>query len=155
MRHGTTTIALLALIVAFTGDFWGPRGEAAQGPRRDGRWEVTTQMEMGGMPAPMPATTITQCITKEQASDPQRFVPRGPQRGSEQNDCKVENFKTDGNKVTWSMRCTTPQPMTGTGELTYGADSYVGTQTMNMERGGQAMTMTMKYTGKRLGDCTQ
>lgn len=154
MRTGTTT-AILAMFVALAASALQPSGEAAQGPRRDGRWEVTTQMEMAGMPGRMPPTTITQCITKEQASDPQRFVPRSPQRGAEQNDCKVENVKTEGNKVTWSMRCTTPQPMTGAGEMTYGADSYVGMQTMNMERGGQAMTMTMKYTGKRLGDCTQ
>ena len=48
----------------------------AQSPRRDGRWEVKTEMEMPGMPMKMPAMTTTQCITKEQAEDPQRSVPQ-------------------------------------------------------------------------------
>jgi hypothetical protein len=125
----------------------------AQGPRRDGRWEVTMQMEMPGMPAAMPPFTVEQCVTKEQANDPQRSVPQQPQRGGGQSDCKTEDYKATGSKVSWTMRCTTPQPMTGTGEMTYTKDAYTGQMTMNMERGGQPMKMTMKMTGKRLGDC--
>ena len=135
----------------------------AQGPRRDGKWEVTTQMEMAGMPAGrgMPAITVTQCITKEQAEDPQKMVPQPPPRGGQQSDCKVSDYKMLGNKVTWTMKCTTPQAVAvdGTGEVTYGNDTYEGTMTMNMTtaRGGQSMPMqmTMKMNGKRLGDCVQ
>jgi len=118
----------------------------AQAPRRDGRWEVKTEMEMPGMPMKMPAMTTTQCITKEQAEDPQRSVPQG--RGAP-NNCKVSDYKVTGNKVTWSMKCEGPEAMSGTGEITYGENTYDGV--MKMEREGQ--TMTMKYTGKRLGDC--
>ena len=127
----------------------------AQGPRRDGKWAVTMQMEMPGMPGTMPPFTSEQCVTKEQADDPQRAVPQQPQRGRGQSDCKTEDYKASGNKVTWTMRCTTPQPMTGTGEVTYTENAYTGVMTMNMERGGQPMKMTMKMSGKRLGDCTQ
>jgi hypothetical protein len=127
----------------------------AQGPRRDGRWEVTMQMEMPGMPAGMPPFTAEQCVTKEQADDPQRAVPQQPGRGGAQSDCKTEDYKLTGNNATWTMRCTTPQPMTGSGEITYTENAYVGTMTMNMERGGQPMKMTMKMTGKRLGDCVE
>lgn len=127
----------------------------AQGPRRDGRWEVTMQMEMPGMPSAMPPFTVEQCVTKEQANDPQRSVPQQPQRGGAQSDCKVEDYKMTGSKVSWTMRCTTPQPMTGAGEMTYSDNAYTGMMTMNMERGGQPMKMTMKMTGKRLGDCVE
>ena len=120
----------------------------AQAPRRDGRWEVKIEMEMPGMPMKMPAMTTTQCITKEQAEDPQRSVPQG--RGVP-NNCKVSDYKVTGNKVTWSMKCEGPDAMSGTGELTYGENTYDGV--MKMQREGQ--TMTMKYTGKRLGDCPQ
>ena len=118
----------------------------AQAPRRDGRWEVKTEMEMPGMPMKMPAMTTTQCITREQADDPQRSVPQG--RGAP-NNCKVSDYKVTGNKVTWSMKCEGPEAMSGTGEITYGDNTYDGV--MKMVREGQ--TMTMKYTGKRLGDC--
>jgi hypothetical protein len=120
----------------------------AQSPRRDGRWEVKTEMEMPGMPMKMPPMTMTQCITKEQAEDPQLSIPQG--RGAP-NNCKVSDYKVTGNKVTWSMKCEGPEAMTGTGEITYGDNTYDGV--MKMERQGQ--TMTMKYAAKRLGDCLQ
>ncbi len=124
----------------------------AQGPRRDGKWEVKTEMEMPNMPAgmTMPSFTSTQCITPAEASDPTKTMPQGGRgRGPNPDQCKVSDYKMDGNKVTWSMKCDPPEEMTGTGEFTYGADSYTGV--MKMNRGGQQMTM--KYTGKRLGDC--
>ena len=133
----------------------------AQGPRRDGKWEMTIQMEMPGMPAGrgMPPMTVTQCITKEQAADPQKSLPQPPQRGGAQNDCKVSDFKTSGNKMNWTIKCTTPNELDGTGEVVYGDDTLESTMTMNMQmaRGGQTMPMqmTLKTKGKRLGDCDQ
>jgi hypothetical protein len=130
----------------------------AQGARRDGKWEVTTTMEMPGMPAGrgMPAMTTTQCITKEQAADPQKmYAQQAPQRGNQQNDCKVTDVKTSGSTTTWAMKCTTPQEMSGTGEVTYSENAYTSSMKMTMTRGGQTMEMTTKSTGKRVGDCTQ
>ena len=120
-----------------------------QGPVRDGRWEVTTEMEMPGMPMKMPPMKTVQCITKEQVSDPSQVVPKSTQdKGS---DCKVNDYKTDGNKVTWSIKCGGKTPMTGNGEITYAAETYDGWMKMKTE-GGE---MTMKYKAKRLGDCTK
>ena len=119
----------------------------AQGPRRDGRWEVTVEMQMAGMS--LPPQTITQCVTKEEAADPQQGLPPAG-RGGNPTDCKVSDHKVDGNKVTWSMACE-KEKMSGTGEFVYAGDTYTGTMKMNAQ--GQAMTM--KYSGKRLGDCTK
>ncbi|HUR32729.1 MAG TPA: DUF3617 family protein [Vicinamibacterales bacterium] len=132
----------------------------AQGPRRDGNWEVTMTMDMPGMPQgmSMPPMKSMQCITPADAADPAKTVPQRPAgRGgaANPNDCKVSDYKTDGNKVTWSMKCEGAQPMSGTGEFLYGTDSYTGTMKMDMARGGQPMAVTMKYEGKRLGDCTK
>jgi hypothetical protein len=119
----------------------------AQGPRRDGRWEVKMEMQMAGMT--MPPQTMTQCVTKEEAADPQKGLPPAG-RGGNPNDCKVSDHKVDGNKVTWSMACE-KEKMTGTGEFVYSGDTYTGTMKMN----AQGQEMTMKYAGKRLGDCTK
>ena len=126
----------------------------AQGVRRDGQWEVKMEMEMAGMPAGMPPFTTTQCITPEEAKDPEQLVPqtgRGRGRGRGNQDCKSTDQKIEGNKVTWSMKCEGEQPMTGTGEFVYAGDTYTGTIKMDTGRGA----MTMKYTGKRLGDCVK
>jgi hypothetical protein len=122
---------------------------SAQSPRRDGRWEITTEMDMPGMPMKMPATKTIQCVTKEQAEDPNQSVPKG--RQDKNSDCKVSDYKVAGNKVTWTMTCSDKNAMTSTGEITYAADTYDGW--MKMKTGDTEMTM--KYTGKRLGDCTK
>ena len=144
MRNAVSVAAILAVsVVAF-----------AQGPRRDGRWEMTTTMEMTGVQQKMPPMTVTQCITKEQAADPQKLVPQ-PQQGGQQNDCKVSDFKSSANQITFTMKCTTPQEMTGNTEITYGENTMNAVMKMTMSRGGQTMEMTTRTTGKRLGDCTQ
>ena len=143
LRHAATIAAVLGLSAA----------ALAQAPRRDGKWDVTMTMEMAGMPASMPPVTTTQCVTKEQAADPQKSVLQQPQRGNQQSDCKVSDYKIDGNKVTYAVKCDQPQPLTMNAEMVYGADSYTGTMTMNMDRGGQPMAISIKYSGKRLGDC--
>jgi hypothetical protein len=123
----------------------------AQAPRRDGKWEVKMEMSMPGMQ--MPPTTTTQCITPADAADPTKSVPQAPAGRGGTPSCKMSDYKVTGNKVTYTMTCDPPQASTMTAEITYAADSYTGTMTVNMDRGGQPMAMTMKYTGKRLGDC--
>ena len=124
----------------------------AQGPRRDGNWEVKMEMSMPGMT--MPAITTTQCITKEDALDPQKALQQAPSgrggRGGDQN-CKVSDYKVEGSKVTYAMTCDGPEKMSGSGEFVYAGETYTGTMTVNVAGRG----MTMKYSGKRLGDCTK
>src|SRR5262249_16935400 len=126
-------------------------GVFAQGPRRDGLWDVKIEMEMPGMPAGMPPMTSQQCVTPADAKDPNKAMP--PQgRGRGNGDGMVRDYKVDGNKVTWMMKCTGQTPMTGTGEFVYAADSYTGTMKMDMSGRG---AVTMKYSGKRIGDCNK
>jgi Protein of unknown function (DUF3617) len=124
---------------------------AQSGPRQDGKWEVTVEMEMPGMPIKMPPQTMTRCVTREDAADPQRVVPQSG-RNTKASSCKVSDYKMVGNTVTWSMKCAPPEEMSGTGEMVYGDGTYKGTMKMSMANG---QTMIMKHTGKRVGDCTQ
>ena len=119
----------------------------AQNSIREGNWEVTMQMEMAGMTMKMPDFKSTQCITQEQLKDPSQALPQATQ--DRNNDCKVSDYKVSGSKAAWKMTCTLPMPIKGSGEITYGADTYDGTMTMTTDAGD----MTMKYKGKRLGDC--
>ena len=121
---------------------------AAQNPMRPGRWEVTVQMEMPNMPMKMPPTKTTQCITAAQLKDPNTAVPTG---AANPNACKVSDYKTVGNTVSWKMACSGAEPLTGSGEMTFDGDTYVGLMKMSMSQG----EMTMKYAGKRVGDCTE
>ena len=140
----TTTIAALAMFAIFT------VVAIAQGPIRPGRWEETMQMQMADSPIQMPEMKSTRCVTPEDAKDPSRSLPSGPEgRGGQKSDCKMSDYKVTGNTATWKMVCTSPQAMTSTGEMTFTDDSYTGTMKMDSPQG----PMTMKLAGKRVGDC--
>lgn len=143
MKKMILSAAILALpIAAF-----------AAAPVKPGEWKITTQSEMVGAPMQMPPVTTTICITKEDAEKAESTVPKG--RG----DCKVLDFKVEGNKATWKMDCTTKRggKMTGVGEATYSGDSYSGKYDMKMSGGPQGdMEIKSTFQGTRISDsCTK
>jgi hypothetical protein len=146
-HHHSIAVVIAAALSLFS---FVPTGRVfAQAPVRDGRWEVSTEMDMPGMPMKMPPMKSTQCITKEQANDPSHAVPKDAR--DKNGDCKVSDYKIDGNKVTWTMKCEGQTAMTGNGEIVYGANTYDGWMKIKTPD----TEMTMKYTAKRLGDCTK
>jgi hypothetical protein len=58
----------------------------------------------------------------------------------------------DGNRVSWSFTCETPRQISGTAEIVYTDDSHY-TGSLSFQRDGE--TMTIKYSGTRLGDCAK
>jgi hypothetical protein len=102
-------------------------------------------MEMAGSPVQMPPMKTTRCVTPKEANDPASL--QSP--GGGKNDCRVSDQKTSGNTMTWKVTCSSPDAMTGTGEMTFGTDSCTGVMKMNMAQGA----MSMKLEGKRIGDC--
>ena len=138
----SSSLAALAAVVA--------SGLAcAAGPSmKDGMWEITTKMEMPGRSdVAMPQQTVKHCLTKKDVEDPKRMTPSV----GEQSRCKMTDYKLQGNTATWKMAC--EGQGSGSGTVTYGGDSYSGTQTMAINAGGQPMNMKMSFSGRRLGEC--
>ena len=103
-------------------------------------WQMTSQVEMAGMPMKMPPNTVKVCTAKEWTRPP----PGGDQT------CVNTNFQQTGNKATWDMQCSGEMPMTGHGEITFeGADSYSGT----IDATAEGMTMKINLSGTKLGTC--
>ena len=115
---------------------------AATAHMNPGKWEVTSEMDMPGMPMKMPTHTFTHCVSKEQADKPE------PPRGPRENDCKVSDYAIEGNVVTYKMTCEKSNT-TVVGKMTFGLDSY---EVVNHMKMGER-EMTQKMTGKRIGDC--
>ena len=109
---------------------------------RDGYWEMTTTMEIPGMPMQIPPTQVKHCFTKEEVQDQKKAIA-----GSE--DCTVYDLKETGNKVTWKMKCKGGNPGEFSGETVFRADSFE--TKMQMQAEGQSMAMNVK--AKRLGEC--
>jgi hypothetical protein len=117
---------------------------ANAGPMKAGKWQLTMQMDMPGMPMKMPPIVTTNCVTKEEAENPQ------PPKQAKDSDCKFSDYKRDGNTISWTMSCP-KQNMTGSGRIVYTDTTYDGS--MKMKVGEREMSA--KYTGKRLGDCDE
>jgi hypothetical protein len=103
-------------------------------------WEVTTQMNVPGMPAGMGGMTTQVCRDK----DPRKEVARG----KDTKDCKVTDLKQSGNRMTMTMTC--PQGKSVM-DMTYNSahTEYKGTVRMT----GKDGEMAMNLAGRKLGSC--
>src|SRR5574342_435362 len=77
---------------------------------QEGLWEITTTMEMPGMPGGMQPMTQTHCITKDDLQSEEKVIPRNSAG------CRLVDHNIAGNRVTWSVEC---DQGSGTGEMTF------------------------------------
>jgi len=133
-----SVVLMVLFLVALAG--------SAMAQLKDGLWEMTTQMEMKGMPQPMPPATFRQCITK---SDP---IVKNQDKGY---DCKTTSLKISGGTVAYSVECKGQDgTMASTGKNTYTGPAMSGTATISFTMKGQPeMQMTSRMKGKYIGPC--
>ena len=114
---------------------------SAQG--KDDLWEISSKMDMPGMPMAMPPQVNRVCVGKNRKDED--LVPR-------QSDCRMVDSKRTGSKFTYKMECTGKEPMTMVGEMNFGTNAYDGQMRMTMTKTNDMMNMAV--SGKRVGDCT-
>ena len=112
---------------------------AAHAAGTDELWEVSTQMNMAGMPPGMGAQTQQVCQQKTAEKKP--VIPA-------RENCKVTDYKEAGNRVTIHVSC--PEG-TSVIEHTFNAarTEYKGTMKMKTRDGEMMMTMN----GRKVGTC--
>jgi hypothetical protein len=137
MRRYPFAVTLVAIALFAVSAF------AADSPQKPGKWQMKMEMEMPGMPFKVPPVTTEVCVTEEDLKDPQKSVPNDPK-----SNCKVGDYKVDGNTVSWTFECP-DQQMKGSGEATYDDATFSGWTKMTI--GDQEMKT--KYSGKWLGAC--
>lgn len=131
--------ALSALLLA------GVAGSAVAAPVED-KWEITTSMEMVGMPFAMPPTKQLVCLPQNQPTS-EKMVPV-------KENCKMTKFTTSGNTSKFHVECPPPEQMSGDGEFTQlGKDAYKGSMAIKGKMEGESVDMKMTYAGKKLGVC--
>ena len=108
---------------------------------KEGKWEITSTVEMKGMPAGMmKPQTFTTCLKQTD------YVPKN----ADQKDCTMKDVTVSGNTVTWEAVC---KDSSGKGQITYAGDTYDGNMEMTMKEGGKDMNMKMTMKGKHIGPC--
>ena len=112
---------------------------------QEGKYEITSKVEMAGMPGQMPSTTVTQCLTEQ---DPV------PDKSASGQNCKISEIKTKGNTVTWDMECDQQGvKVKSTGQMTYSGDKFEGIIKTIMGPESGNMTINTVVSGKRIGEC--
>jgi hypothetical protein len=108
---------------------------------KDGLWEITTTVEMPGMPAGMMKPhTITTCLSQKDS------VPKA----KNETDCTVKDVKTDSNTVSWAVVC---KESSSKGRITYAGTTYEGMTESTMKQDGKDVTIKTTMKGKHLGPC--
>lgn len=101
-------------------------------------WEVSTVMNMPGMPAGMGSRSSQVCTDKNESP------------GAGRKECKVSNVKRSG--LTESMTVTCPDG-TMTVEMTYNAARTEYKGKMTFAGGGRGEQMVMNTSGRKVGAC--
>ena len=110
-----------------------------------GKWQITSKVEMPGMPVSMPPMTVTQCMTDQEPV---------PAKSAQGQACEVSEMNSDGNTVIWKMKCSDPAGGSeGSGHITYDGDTFSGSIETKVGGPGSGMVVTTQVSGKRLGNC--
>ena len=127
-----------------------------------GEWEMKTEVVnvvaeglppgmLDGMKKSAGATTRT-CMTPEEAKGPKGDIFAG-----NQSNCKSEGFSWSGGKIKGKTTCA---GQGGTGQTVMTMDGSYGAQNIDMtmksetDLAGKAMTMEMRVSGRRVGECS-
>jgi len=118
---------------------------------KDGMWEITTKIEMKGMPE-MPGSQEfkhTMCMTKENA------IPKGQENPQMDERCKILKQNISGNTINYAMECKEEKTSILTeGKITYSKNVFNGESSTTINDPNQGkMQINNKMTGKRIGDC--
>ncbi|MBI4536506.1 MAG: DUF3617 domain-containing protein [candidate division NC10 bacterium] len=123
---------------------WVPAAASAQGT--DELWQITTKVEMPGMPMAMPEQMQTVCLPRGHQGEAER-VPKD-------KNCRMTDVKQSGNQMTFTIVCEGKDRMTGTGDIVSTPDSYRGSMRLQGTMEGQPVSMTQAFSGRRTGTCT-
>lgn len=128
-------------VVLFSVSWLLPGHSFAATPMKPGLWEVNTTVEIRGMPFQPPPQTMRHCYTEQDVKESP--VPK-------EDNCKIHDVKSSGNRTTWKMECSGEAASQGEGEIIHQGDSaYQGRTRMQ----SQGMMMDVRYRGKRIGEC--
>ena len=108
---------------------------------KEGLWEITTQMEMPGMPMQLPPQIRNKCITKKDMV---------PQKTEPDQNCKWLKKDIKGDTVVWKAVCQTDEgPVEFNGKVTYKGKTFDGVLIMKQSD----MEITNKMSGRWIGKC--
>lgn len=112
---------------------------------KKGLWEVTSLIEMHGLPVELPAVTNQQCFDKDNA------VPKSPQQDE---NCEVSQKLGSNHTVSWTLVCLNDRgELKGNGEIRYKDETFKGFLKMVLKNQEGQLIMDSTLEGRYLGPC--
>ena len=139
MSHAKISIALVLLLGAVN-------LSAAEMKVKPGKWEFVSTTNMAMMGAPR-SHTNTQCLSESGVSP--KTLMKDMAHG-----CELLDSNTSKSAMNWKVKCQQEGgEMTGEGQVSSTGDTLQGGMNMKMSFNGQAMDMSVEWTGKHVGAC--
>jgi len=129
MKEFLFSIVLLALLSPVA--VWAEGG--------DELWEMTTKMEVVGMPETIRVSSV--CMPKGAAYK--------PVKSPAQKKCETSAIEVSGNKTKWKMECFGRNPMKGRGEMERSGNAMSG----KTEMVSRKLKRSQEISGKLVGSC--
>jgi hypothetical protein len=118
----------------------------AQDNVREGLWEISVRMEVGGQSTSAAPMVVHQCITRQSAQELMSQLTGG-------GGCQTSGFQQNGNRARWNLSCSGQVTVDGTGEVTILDEGFDGTLNVQVGMGGQQVPMIQNFTARRVGEC--
>jgi hypothetical protein len=145
--------------ILFVAMLLAPVAGEAQNTIRPGQYAITAEMDLGipkeGTNAVMDAAAFKnqkrlECLS---ADDVKGDIATMFMKEFDEQNCKMSNVKTAGNKVTFTTACVEDDvTMTMTTEVTFGIDSFT---TLTKGKTPEGHPTTAKTSAKRVGECAK
>ena len=112
---------------------------------REGKWKVTADVNMKGVPFKMPPMVYEECLTQKD------IIPSNSQSD---DGCILEGPEIKGNTVSWHSVCTNTdgEVATSDGTITYAGERFTGSIAINIT-GEMPMSAQNTLTGEYIGVC--
>ncbi len=114
---------------------------------KEGKWKVTAEVNMKGVPFKMPPMVYEECLTQNDII---------PSNNELEDGCKLTGPDIKGNTVSWRSVCTNTDGSVATsdGTITYAGETFTGSIAINIS-GEMPMSAQNTLTGQYIGACDQ
>jgi hypothetical protein len=136
-------LILIALISALSNV-----GSAQAVEPKPGLWNLTVTTTADGGGKPMGPFYRSQCLNKEDIRDPEQLFAE-----SGMSDCRFKGQNQQGGRYDFTIQCNGALPMSGSGNVAYGAEQFQGEINLVTEIQGMDIATTSIVSGKRAGEC--
>ena len=117
---------------------------------KPGLWNLSVTTTAEGADGVFGPYTTSQCLTEEDVRNPEKLLAQ-----SGVNACTYSDRVYRNGNFSFTVQCGGTIPMSGSGRISYTADSLQGTMDIAADLQGLPVNTQSTVTGQRVGDCSK